>query len=262
MITCILYYLLVLSNATTGNTGDSAISIKPHWQKGEIKKYEITQKVKISFNSTTIVSDISLTVKDINSDFITLEWRYDTVKIFDSLMENPGNRNKPILQLILDHKTIRYRSDPEGNIKEILNFPELSKQLKASVDSLTPAFMQSMVPNIFANFLLKDLLFFHQLYGKKLRTGDTTILSRKYSISPDIDLPSVSNKVTLTATGIIKGFWKPEGLPLSMDPKKVISNFTYEFLPGTFWLRRYESILVTPVPDGYVTNEYEIILLP
>jgi len=271
LIICIFSFLFTLNNALGGNNTDSLVVIKPHWKKGEIKKYELVQKIQVSVNSSPMqvstnssqtISEISLSVRDIGANYIELEWRYDTIKVFDSLIQNSGEPKKSPQPLLLKGKTIKYRTDLEGKIIEIINFPELSTQLKPSIDSVTQPFMKSFMPNYVASFILKDLLIFHQLYGHQLKIGDTTIIKNKYSFSPNIDLPSVSYKVTLKGTKSATGIGLIKGEPLGIDETKVFSNFTYEFSTNSFWIRRYKSVMNTTVYDSFITNEYELILLP
>ena len=267
----LLLFLLVLNNASGGNNSDSLIVIKPHWKKGEIKKYELVQKIQVSVNSSPMqvtsnssqtISEISLTVRDITANYIELEWRYDTIKVFDSLIQNSGEPKKSPQPLLLKGKTIKYRTDLDGKIIEIINFPELSAQLKPSIDSVTPPFMKSFMPNYVASFILKDLLIFHKLYGHQLKIGDTTIIKNKDSFSPNINLPSVSYKVILQGTELATGVCLIKGEPLGIDETKIFSNFTYEFSTNSFWVGRYKSMMNTAIPDSFITNEYESILLP
>ena len=259
----LLLLLCALNNAMGGNNNDSSIIIKPNWRKGEIKKYEIVQKTKVSFYSLQTISEISLMVRDVAANYIELEWRYDTIKELDSLNQNSGEPKKSSQLLLLNGKAIKYRTDLEGKITEIINFPELSSQLKPSIDSITPAFMKSFSPNYFASYVLKDLLIFHRIYGQELKISDTIIFRKEYSISPNITLPSVSFKVTLKDSELKTGSGLTiVGKSLGIDDTKATSNFTYEFLPNSFWVKRYNLMISTSLPNGLVTNEYDMILLP
>jgi hypothetical protein len=251
-----------LNNSSGGNNTDSIIFIKPHWKKGETKKYEIIQKTKVSFYNIQIISEISLTVKDSRKNYFGLEWRYDTIKEQDSLFQDSGQPKKLSPVLLLKGKTIKYHTDKKGKIIEISNFSELSQQLKTSIDSLVPSFMHSLMPNYFKSFLLKDLLTFHKLYGQQLKIGDTTILNLKDSINPNIDFASESKKINLSYRDLKTGTIRIEGKSLGIDETKSASDFIYEFSPFTFWMKKYKSSTNTSVHGTFITYEYEIILLP
>ena len=84
-IICLITFLLNLSAASGHHTRpDSTVIIKPHWKKGEIRKYEIVQETKVMSSKILIISEVTLSVRNIRKDHIELEWRYDTIKEIDS----------------------------------------------------------------------------------------------------------------------------------------------------------------------------------
>lgn len=83
-IICLITFLLNLSAASGHHTRpDSTVIIKPHWKKGEIRKYEIVQETKVMSSKILIISEVTLSVRNIRKDHIELEWRYDTIKEID-----------------------------------------------------------------------------------------------------------------------------------------------------------------------------------
>lgn len=265
LITC----FAMLSPAQTVHPfTDSTIMIIPHWQKGEIKNYEILQKTKVSFYSMTFIYKITQTVDDVNDSCMDLEWRYDTVKQIDSMPMEPGQTHKASLQGLLNGKTIRYRTDLHGRVTEVLNFKELSGQLKPAVDSLQPSFMHSMMPQFFGRFLLKDILIFHQMYGRQMKSGDTTKLSLKYSIKPDIQLTSGSistnfkNKNLKPGVFVADDLISIEGRFAGPGSESASNSFTYNFLIPENLLLSYSSVMQMVGPEGLITIEDRIGLRP
>lgn len=119
-----------------------------------------------------------------------------------------------------------------------------------------------MMPNYFKSFLLKDLLNFHKLYGQQLKIGDTAILNLRDSISPDIDFPVESRKIDLCYKDMKTGILRIGGKLSNLDETKQTSDFIYEFVPLSNWLREYKSVTNIAVSGSIITNEYKIELLP
>jgi hypothetical protein len=232
-----------------------------------VKKYEILNKTKFSFFSTTVVAEVTQTVTSVQDSSIELAWHYDTVRLIDSMPKEPGEMRKPSMQLLLNGKTIKYRTDQYGRITDILNMNELSNRLKPAVDSTSSSFTRSMMPQYFANFLLKDLLVFHRMYGQRLKSNDTTRLTLNYSIKPDISFPAVKISANIKSKkghlgDVLGDFISIEGRFIGYSSMGITNSFTYEYQMPSNWLTSYTNITEMVVHDALTTNEYIIKLIP
>ena len=58
------------------------------------------------------------------------------------------------------------------------------------------------------------------------------------------------------------GILRIRGKLSNLDETKQTSDFIYEFVPLSNWLREYKSVTNIAVSGSIITNEYKIELLP
>lgn len=250
-----------------GLNPDSVLTIVPHWGKGDIKKYNIIYKTKTPYFQTTVISAISQKITDIVGKNITLELQYDTIKQLVTSTEGFKQSQGPLLQQLLSGKIIKYRTDLCGRITEVLNLNELTQQIKPRYDSLVPSFRGSRDPQKFANFLLKDVLAIHQIYGRALNPSDSTVLNLKYSIAPDIQIEQgsiiVKYKQNVTPESIIMNDrLVMDGQYLNLVSPIVSYSVHFEFRISSGDLLGCTVLIESKIHDNSIIEEYEIILLP
>ena len=161
-------------------------------------------------------------------------------------------------------KTIRYRTDLNGKLTEILNFPELKKELKPKFDSLLPPFFASISPHYFEMMLLNNLIAIHQLYGVNLKSNDTTQMELTPTLKPDIALESRPFPL----------YWKSK---TPSDPVKdnpvfslegsssiigIIITYTYTFKSPSNLLESFYIRTESKLTGMVLPNEQSIKLIP
>jgi tetratricopeptide (TPR) repeat protein len=177
------------------------VVIQANWKPGDkinlvvTKEEEKTEKGKTTSKSSSSI-DVTMVIKSKAADGYVVEWVYGNIRTDKKLDDLPPEAKEMIdvFQGMVNGMTIRFRTDPTGSFKELMNFGEikvfidnfLNKTAKTAIFKKEPQAMESL-KNMFAGFMglademleggsagtNEDISIYFDPFGLKIKKGET-----------------------------------------------------------------------------------------
>jgi len=175
--------LFVLSNGYAQNTiTDTTSTVLAYWKKGDSARYSLKiaheryQEGK-KYSAASLVYDLDINIADETDSNYTIYCTYSKIKAGEG---KGGNQIVMNLGRVVEGATFKYSTDAGGQIKELLNYNEVSSIMNRTLAELTKTSDDKGVQLVFEQIkkalatekgvqelLMKDVQLLHAVYGNR-----------------------------------------------------------------------------------------------